>query len=135
MILLSGTAGRSFEPQLKLTQHPDPSQRTADQIGATICSYAIVGWGMDFTWDENKRLKTLENRGLDFKGARRFFDGRPHINQPTPRNDEDRWKTTAIFDGKFYTMVWVERDEARHIITMRRAHEQEIRKYRALFGG
>ena len=90
---------------------------------------------MDFTWDENKRLKTLDDRGLDFKFARRFFDLQPLLHQPTPRNDEDRWKTTAISEGKFYTIVWIQREETRHIISMRRAHGQEIRKYRALFGG
>jgi uncharacterized DUF497 family protein len=89
---------------------------------------------MEFSWDENKRLKTLHG-GLDFIGARRFFDGRPVIHQPTPRDDEDRWKSTAAIEGAFYTVVWLWRGEKLHIISMRRAHAQEIRKYRELHGG
>ena len=54
---------------------------------------------MEFSWDENKRLKTLDSRGLDFIGARLFFDGRPVVHQPTARHDEDRWKSTAAIEG------------------------------------
>ena len=90
---------------------------------------------MEFSWDENKRLRTIEVRGLDFVGARRFFDGRPIVHQPSPRSDEDRWKSTIEMDGAHYTLVWLWRGEARHIISMRRAHAQEIRKYRELYAG
>jgi len=34
-----------------------------------------------------------------------FFDGRPAIHQPTPRNDEERWKTMAKIEGAFFTVV------------------------------
>jgi uncharacterized DUF497 family protein len=64
-----------------------------------------------FSWDENKRLKTIEDRGLDFIRARRFFDGRPAIHQPSPRNDEDRWKSTIKMDGALFTVVWLWRRE------------------------
>ena len=30
---------------------------------------------MDFEWDETKRLRILEERGLDFWDARYLFDG------------------------------------------------------------
>jgi uncharacterized DUF497 family protein len=90
---------------------------------------------VNFSWDENKRLKTIEDRGLDFIRARRFFDGRPAIHQPSPRNDEDRWKSTIKMDDALYTVVWLWRGEVRHIISMRRAHGQEIKKYRELHGG
>lgn len=90
---------------------------------------------MEFSWDENKRLATIENRGLDFIRAARFFDGRPVIHQPSPRYGEDRWKSTIEMDNAFYTVVWLWRGEKRHIISMRRAHEQEIKKYRQLHGG
>ena len=90
---------------------------------------------MEFSWDEAKRLRTIEDRGLDFVGAWRFFDGRAALNQESPRNDEDRIKSTIAMDGAFYTVVWVWRGETRHIISMRRAHAQEIRKYRHLYDG
>jgi uncharacterized DUF497 family protein len=40
-------------------------------------------------------VQIVQDRALDFTSAYRFFDGRPAIHQPTSRNDEERWKTTA----------------------------------------
>ena len=61
---------------------------------------------MDFEWDERKRAQIVEDRALDFASVHLFFDGRPTIHQPTPRNDEERWKTTAMIEGAFFTVVW-----------------------------
>ena len=90
---------------------------------------------MKFEWDEAKRQRVLEERGLDFEAADIFFDGRAVIHQPTPRNEEDRWKTTAEIEGAFFTVVWSWRGQTIRVISMRRAHEQEIRKYREAHGG
>ena len=90
---------------------------------------------MEFEWDERKRARILKDRALDLASAYLFFDGRPAIHQPTPRNEEDRWKTTAIIEGVLFTLVWTWRGETIRVITMRRAHEQEIRKYRTAHGG
>jgi uncharacterized DUF497 family protein len=86
---------------------------------------------VDFEWDEEKRQKILAERSLDFADAFQFFDGRPVIHQPTPRGYEDRWKSTALFEGKFFTVVWMWRGAVIRVISMRRSHEQEERKYRA----
>jgi uncharacterized DUF497 family protein len=86
---------------------------------------------MDFEWDERKRAQIIEERALDFASAYLFFDGRPAIHQPTPRGDEERWKTTAEIESSFFTVVWTWRGEIIRVISMRRAHEQEIRKHRA----
>jgi uncharacterized DUF497 family protein len=85
---------------------------------------------MDFEWDEGKRLRILEERALDFASADLFFDGRAVIHQPTPRGVEARWKTTAVIEGAYFTVIWTRRGEIIRIISMRRAHEQEIRKHR-----
>jgi uncharacterized DUF497 family protein len=90
---------------------------------------------MEFEWDEHKRAQIIDDRALDFASAYRLFDGRPAIHQPTPRNDEDRWKTTAEIEGAFFTVVWTWRGENIRVITMRRAHEQEIRIYRETYRG
>jgi len=89
---------------------------------------------MDFEWDERKRIEIIEDRALDFVSARRFFDGRLAIHQPSPRNDEERWKTTAEIEGAFFTVIWTWRGEVVRVITMRRAHEKEIRAYREIHG-
>jgi hypothetical protein len=84
---------------------------------------------MEFEWDERKRAQIIGDRALDLASVHLFFDGRPAIHQPTPRNDEERWKTTAKIEGTFFTVVWTWRGETVRVISMRRAHEQEIRKY------
>ena len=90
---------------------------------------------VEFEWDEEKRQKILAERSLDFADAFQFFDGRPVTHQPTPRGDEDRWKSLALFDGKFFTVVWMWRGAIIRVFSMRRSHEQEERKYRAIYGG
>jgi len=89
---------------------------------------------MDFEWDERKRARIIRERALDFASAPLFFDGRPAIHQPTPRHDEERWKTTAMIEGGFFTIVWTWRETTVRVISMRRAHEQEIRTYRQAHG-
>jgi uncharacterized DUF497 family protein len=90
---------------------------------------------MEFEWREDKRQRTLKERNLDFADAFQFFDGRPVVHQPTPRHGEDRWKSIAAFDGKFFTVVWMWRGDTMRIISMRRSHAQEERKYRETIGG
>jgi uncharacterized protein len=90
---------------------------------------------MEFEWDERKRAQIIEDRALDFVSAHLFFDGRAVIHQPTPRHNEERWKTTAKIEGSFFTVVWTWRGTKIRVISMRRAHEQEIRKYREAHDG
>ena len=90
---------------------------------------------MDFEWDERKRAKLIEERALDLASAYLFFDGRPAIYQPTPRGDEERWKTTAKIEDAFFTVVWTWRGDTIRVISMRRAHAQEVRKYREAHRG
>jgi uncharacterized DUF497 family protein len=40
-----------------------------------------------FEWDETKRLKTLAERGLDFRDARLLFDGRPCLTATARQQD------------------------------------------------
>jgi uncharacterized protein len=88
---------------------------------------------MEFEWDGHKRAQIIKDRALDFGSAPRFFDGRPAIHRPSPRNDEERWKTTAEIEGTFFTVIWTWRGETIRVITMRRAHEKEIRAYREVY--
>ena len=89
---------------------------------------------MEFEWDERKRVRILKDRKLDFASAYLFVDGRPVIHQLTPRDGEERWKSTAVLHGTSFTLVWCWRGEAIRVISMRRAHEQEIRTYREIYG-
>jgi uncharacterized DUF497 family protein len=85
-------------------------------------------------WDEAKRLKNLERRGLDFADADLLFDGRPVTTAPSRRSSEDRFVSTAEIEGKLYTVVWLWRGEDQRIISFRRASNAEERAYRQTFG-
>ncbi|HEX3881456.1 MAG TPA: BrnT family toxin [Stellaceae bacterium] len=87
-----------------------------------------------FEWDEAKRLKVLAERGVDFLDAIKMFDGRPVRHLLSRRASEDRFASTAVFNGKFYTVVWMWRDGNQRIITLRRARHGEERAYRQIFG-
>lgn len=89
---------------------------------------------MIFEWDERKREATRMERALDFADAPLFFDGRPVIVLPSPRHDEERWKTIAKIEGAFYVLVWTWRGDVVRVISMRRAHDDEENAYHALHG-
>ena len=89
---------------------------------------------MDFEWFEDKRLVTLAERGLDFRDARHLFDGRPLYSYPSPRKDEARTVSVGCIENRFIAVVWVERENRRRIISMRRARDGEEKHYHALFG-
>jgi len=52
----------------------------------------------------------MRDRGLDFADAFLLFDGRSVLHQPSPRDDEDRWKSTSLIEGKYFTVVWMWRN-------------------------
>jgi uncharacterized protein len=89
---------------------------------------------MEFEWDENKRQRTLDERGLDFRDVRHLFDGRPLFSYLSPRANERRVVSIGLLEGRCIAAVWMERDTAQRIISMRRARDGEERKYRALLG-
>ncbi|MCE8014339.1 BrnT family toxin [Billgrantia desiderata] len=86
---------------------------------------------MKLTYDEHKRAKTLEARGLDFADASDIFAGH-HFNLLDDRNDygEERYITVGTLKGRMVIVVWTPRGEARRIISMRKANEREQEKYR-----
>lgn len=86
---------------------------------------------MDITCDPNKRIKTLEDRGLDFMDAAHVFAGR-HFTVEDNRKDygEVRKITVGFLQGRMIVVGWVQRGDSRHVFTMRKANEREICKYR-----
>jgi uncharacterized DUF497 family protein len=90
---------------------------------------------LEFTWDEAKREWVLAERGIDFlRVAFELFDGRPLLTVPTPRDEEDRFLSVGLIEGKFSAVVWTWRDNAVRIITARRARDEEEKRYSALYG-
>jgi uncharacterized protein len=89
---------------------------------------------MEFEWSEAKRLAVLHARRLDFLDGCRLFDGRPICTAPSPRSGEQRWISIGELGDEMIAVVWTRRGAAIRVITMRKARDEEKRRYRALYG-
>ncbi|MCT7978916.1 BrnT family toxin [Laspinema olomoucense] len=92
----------------------------------TICSNSQ---GMEFEWDETKRLTNLRKHGIDFIDVSIIFDG----NIVTFEDDrfnygEQRFVTFGLLQGRVVAVVHTEREECIRIISARKAtkYEQQI---------
>ncbi|QXP83618.1 BrnT family toxin [Methylococcus sp. ANG] len=84
---------------------------------------------MDLEWDENKRLITLQSRGLDFADASIVFSGPVFEFEDTRRDyGEQRMICFGLLGDRLVSVVYVEQSECRRIISMRKANEREIKK-------
>jgi uncharacterized DUF497 family protein len=86
---------------------------------------------MKIEFDPEKRAQTLFERGLDFCRAGEVFAGH-HYTVDDLRRDygEPRHITVGLLDARMVVMVWTPRGESRRIISMRKANEREIERYR-----
>ncbi|WP_375403677.1 BrnT family toxin [uncultured Sphingomonas sp.] len=82
---------------------------------------------MDISFDPVKRAETLRERGLDFLDAPKVFASRS-ITADDLRIDygERRQVTYGWLDEFAVAVVWVERNGACRVISMRRMHGWEI---------
>jgi uncharacterized DUF497 family protein len=89
---------------------------------------------MTFEWDEAKRQSNRAKLGVDFVDAQALFDGRPVVTAPGYWQDEKRFATTGLIEGRFFTVIWTRRNSNIRIISARRSSDGERRAYRAAFG-
>ena len=87
---------------------------------------------MRITYDSAKRDRTLKERGLDFEDAPEVFAGAT-LEFPDEPHDygEVRWQTVGRLRGRLVILVWTERADARHIISMRKGNAREKKRYEA----
>ena len=85
---------------------------------------------MKISYDPAKRAHTLALRGLDFDNAADVFAGRT-IDFIDDREDygETRWLSFGLLGQRLVVIVWTPRNEARHVISMRKANGREQAKY------
>lgn len=89
---------------------------------------------LKFEWDETKRISTAEKHGIDFLDAVRVFEALPLIARSTFLGEE-RFVAIGPLDERFIAVVFMVRNDARRIITARRARDGEIKIYRELHSG
>ena len=82
------------------------------------------------TWDESKRRRNIRTHGLDFVGADAIWDF-PTVTREDRRKNygEKRLVTFGLLSGEVVVLVYVERDDDMHIISLRRAEPYEARYY------
>jgi uncharacterized protein len=85
-----------------------------------------------FEWLEAKPLAAFDARRVDFLDSRRVFDGRSICTASSPRGGGERWVGGRELDSEMTAVVWTRRGSAIRIITMRKARDEEKRRYRSL---
>ena len=89
---------------------------------------------MKITFDPAKRQAALGERGLDFTDASIVFANLTITVEDTRRDyDETRFQTVGFLVDRMVMVVWTPRDEARHVISMRKCNEREKAIYQKRF--
>ncbi|PAU74939.1 BrnT family toxin [Halomonas salipaludis] len=90
---------------------------------------------LEIEYDDAKRLKTLQERQLDFAHAYQVFAG-DTIMRIDNRHDygEERIIPLGYLNHRLVVLVWTWRGQRRRIISMRHANEREIRYFQANMG-
>ena len=82
-----------------------------------------------FTWDEAKRRKTLNTRGLDFADMARFdWDNALTAEDNFSDSGERRFISIGYLSNLLVVTAWCYRNDSTRIISLRRATKKE-RKY------
>ena len=82
------------------------------------------------TWDENKRQQNIRLHGIDFADCATIFDN-PLITREDTREayGEQRMQSLGLLDKFVVFMVWVERENGPHLISVRKAKKYEQKYY------
>jgi uncharacterized DUF497 family protein len=87
------------------------------------------------TFDSAKRLGRSPRQGFEFADAAIVFAG-PTITVQDARREygEIRWQTVGFLADRLVMIVWTPRDQARHVISMRKCNDREKKIYQKRFG-
>jgi uncharacterized DUF497 family protein len=90
---------------------------------------------MRISYDPAKRLRTLEDRGLDFEDSVDIFAG-PTFEFEDTRCEygETRMSCFGLLAGRLMVVCYVLRGETRHVFSMRKANEREQVRYGPYLG-
>ena len=89
---------------------------------------------MKITFNPAKRRAALDERGLDFADASTVFAGLTITVQDTRQDyGEARFQTVGFLADRMVMVVCTPRDEARHVISMRKCNDREKAIYQKRF--
>jgi uncharacterized protein len=85
---------------------------------------------MEFEWDEDKRLASIKNHGIDFVDVSEVFDGDIFtVEDDRYSYGEQRFVTFGLLKGSVVAVVNTDRGEYIRIISVRKATKNEYRTY------
>ena len=85
---------------------------------------------MQLEWDEDKRIKTLRDRKIDFALAEAVFESEVFMfEQRRGEYDEPRYVSFGFLDGKPVAIMYTYRDDRVRIISARHASKYEQKTY------
>ena len=83
-----------------------------------------------FEWDEEKRQKTLEERGVDFLYAAQIFEGETVMIVDDRRDyGEVRYIAVGSVAGELFAVVYTLRGENIRLISARKARKKVYERY------
>lgn len=89
---------------------------------------------MPFEWHEAKRLRVLDDRGIDFERAKEIWQGPVLEVRSRQATTEERFLAVGEVDGLIITVVFTWRGDTRRLITARRATRHEAEAYKTRVG-
>jgi uncharacterized protein len=90
---------------------------------------------MLLSWDEVKRQKILQDRGLDMADAIHVFNSLSATERDNRLDyGEERFVTFGFLNQRLCAVVWTPRENIRHIISMRKTNDREQKKFKARLG-
>ncbi len=84
---------------------------------------------MQFEFDERKSRANKAKHGLDFVEAQVLWLDEQLIEIPARTTDESRFLVVGLIAGKHWSAVITYRSEAIRLISVRRAHPEEVALY------
>ena len=84
---------------------------------------------MDFEFDPRKSRINKGKHGVDFNEARALWEDDRRLEIPAPSGSEERWMVTGIIASRCWTAVVTYRGERIRLISVRRAREEEQKRY------
>ena len=85
---------------------------------------------MAIVFDPAKRAKTLATRGLDYADADSVIDGAVwEFVDDRVDYGEERITTIGFLRERMVVVVWTQRGDERHVISMRKANKREQARY------
>ena len=89
---------------------------------------------MDITYDPNKDRSNQQKHGVSL-GEAESMDWDTALERLDDRNDygEDRYQALGFIGDRLYLAVYVDREEGRRIISLRKANSREYKEYESSY--